>query len=154
MKRIALLTVTLILAFSELGYSKGRKGYNPRKKVTESTYAKMDGSEEDLLRAIDSRKRVKFLYAANLVVVEVLPDDNQGSRHQKWVVETSNGQQVMAVYNSDMCPRVPVEVGDRIGLAGEYIWTKQGGLIHWLHHDPRGGRPDGFVELEGNRYCD
>ncbi len=110
--------------------------------------------DSELIAAIRKGRSVQFLMAANLEVIQVLPDDTSGLQHQKWIVRLSNGQKVQAVYNSDMCPRVPVNEGDRVTLAGMFLMTGQGAMMHWLHHDPRGKRPDGFVELNGERYCD
>ncbi len=106
-----------------------------------------------LVQAVRKRRGVNFLQAQNLQVIQILPDDRQGREHQKFVVRLSDGSKVTAVYNLDMCERVPVKIGDQVGLAGQFIWTKQGGLVHWLHHDPSGRRPDGYVLHEGKSYC-
>ncbi|UYL09696.1 DUF3465 domain-containing protein [Bdellovibrio sp. SKB1291214] len=106
-----------------------------------------------IVRAMESHQRVNFVEGADMEVVQVLPDDTNGNQHQKWVVRLSNGKTMQAVYNSDMCPRVPVEIGDRVAMGGMFLWTNQGGLLHWLHHDPRGNRPDGYVMINGVYYC-
>lgn len=111
------------------------------------------GLDVELIDAVNDRRRVGFVKASGLLVIKILPDDTQGREHQKWVVQLSNGKQVQAVYNSDMCPRVPLKEGDIVEMGGEFIWTPQGGLLHWLHHDPRGNRPDGYVILDGTVYC-
>jgi hypothetical protein len=110
-------------------------------------------NDSQIVRAVEAHKRVNFVEGANMEVVQVLPDDTNGLQHQKWVVRLSNGKLLNAVYNSDMCPRVPVQVGDVVAMGGMFIWTNQGGLIHWLHHDPRGNRPDGYVMINGTYYC-
>ena len=111
------------------------------------------GSDAQIVDAVENQRRVNFVEGAGMVVVKVLPDDNSGLKHQKWVVRLSSGKLMQAVYNSDMCPRVPVRVGDVMSMGGMFIWTSQGGLLHWLHHDPRGNRPDGYVEIGGVYYC-
>ena len=62
---------------------------------------------------------------------------------------------MQAVYNSDMenCDRVPLKVGDMVSMGGQFIYTNEGPMLHWLHYDPRGNRPDGFVEVNGRFYC-
>ncbi|WP_374035172.1 DUF3465 domain-containing protein [Bdellovibrio bacteriovorus] len=110
-------------------------------------------SDSDLVRAVNDRRREDFVEGGSLTVVKVLPDDNSGLEHQKWVVRLSNGELMQAVYNLDMCPRVPLKVGDVIAMGGQFIWTNKGGLLHWLHHDPRGRRPDGYVYVNGQYYC-
>ncbi len=106
-----------------------------------------------IVDAVENQRRVDFVEGSGMVVVKVLPDDNSGLKHQKWMVRLSSGKLMQAVYNSDMCPRVPVREGDVISMGGMFIWTRQGGLLHWLHHDPRGNRPDGYVEVNGTYYC-
>lgn len=111
------------------------------------------GLHADLTAAIARRKGASYIQAGGLVVVKLLPDDRGGKRHQRFVVQMANGQLVTAIYNLDVCPRVPVAVGDVVALGGEFIWSQQRPLIHWLHHDPDGARPNGYVEHKGIRYC-
>lgn len=110
-------------------------------------------SDSDIIRAINDRRREHFIEGGSLVVTKLLPDDNSGLEHQKWVVRLSNGEKMQAVYNLDMCPRVPLKEGDVIAMGGEFVWTNKGGLLHWLHHDPRGRRPNGYVLVNGKFYC-
>jgi hypothetical protein len=116
--------------------------------------AAMASQHRELLNLISRRKSNVFVQAGGLKVVKLLPDDREGRPHQKFVVELADGKLMTAIYNLDMCPRVPVAVGDIVGLAGDFIWSQQRPIMHWLHHDPSGKRPTGFVELEGRRYCD
>lgn len=106
----------------------------------------------DLIRAVRDRKSVHFVSASDLPVVKLYPDDTHGNLHQKWVVQLSNGSQVVCVYNIDFADRVPLKRQDQVAIGGQFIWTKQGGLVHWLHEDPKKIRPDGYVDLDGQRY--
>lgn len=86
-------------------------------------------------------------------VSRILPDDNQGSRHQRFILKLANGQTVLVAHNIDLAPRVSgIAVGDSVTVAGEYEWNAKGGVIHWTHQDPSGGRLGGWIELNGNRY--
>ncbi len=85
-------------------------------------------------------------------VVRVLQDDNQGSRHQRLIVEIEPGLTVLIAHNIDLAPRAPVRKGDLLRFFGEYEWNERGGVIHWTHHDPQGRHPDGWLELNGRRY--
>lgn len=109
--------------------------------------------DAQIVSAVESHKRQNFVEGADMEVVQVLPDDTAGNQHQKWVVRLSNGKTMQAVYNSDMCPHVPVQVSDRVAMGGMFLWTNVGPMLHWLHHDPRGNRPDGYVMLNGVFYC-
>lgn len=110
-----------------------------------------DGQRQ-IAQAIASGRGLNFVIANNLRVVRLLPDDTQGRQHQKWIVALDNGQEFMAVFNTDICDRVPLKVGDVITMGGQYIYERDGGLLHWLHDDPKQNRPNGFVEVNGQRF--
>lgn len=120
---------------------------------SQSQVADEHASDGDIIRAVNDQRRVDYVEGGNMVVSKVLPDDRSGLQHQKWVVRLSNGKQMEAVYNLDMCPRVQIKEGDKIAMGGQFVWTNKGALLHWLHHDPRGNRPDGFVYANGKFYC-
>jgi hypothetical protein len=86
-------------------------------------------------------------------VVHVLPDDNKGSRHQRFLMDIDSGQTLLVAHNIDLAPRIEnLRKGDSVRFYGEYEWNDKGGVIHWTHHDPRGRHPDGWLEHNGRRY--
>lgn len=85
-------------------------------------------------------------------VDRILSDDNFGSRHQRFLVRVRSGRTVLVLHNIDLAVRVPIEIGDRLTLRGEYEWNEKGGAIHWTHHDPRNQRAGGWIEHRGVRY--
>lgn len=86
-------------------------------------------------------------------VVRILPDDLNGSRHQRFIVEIESGQTVLISHNIDLAPRIDgLEVGDGVRFNGEYVWNEKGGLVHWTHHDPRGKHVAGWVIHNGKTY--
>jgi hypothetical protein len=109
-------------------------------------------SQDDVIKAQTERRGLDFTTIDKVLVAEVLPDDLNGRTHQKWIVQLKNGSRVLCVYNTDVSDRVPLKIGDTVTLAGQYIWDRGGGLIHWLHEDPKDQRPDGYVELNGIKY--
>ena len=83
----------------------------------------------------------------------VLADDNEGSRHQRLIVELASGHTLLIAHNIDLAPRVAgVRSGDTLIFRGEYEWNQQGGVIHWTHHDPQGRHPDGWLRHRGRTY--
>lgn len=87
------------------------------------------------------------------VVTRILSDDNEGSRHQRFILRSPEGQTVLISHNIDLAPRVgDLKVGDTVSFFGEYIWNEQGGLIHWTHHDPAGRHVGGWLEHKGKMY--
>jgi hypothetical protein len=85
-------------------------------------------------------------------VSRLLRDDTRGSRHQKFLIELDGGHSLLVSHNIDLAPRVPVDVGDRVSVRGEYVWNDRGGLLHWTHHDPAGSTAGGWVRLRGETY--
>ena len=87
------------------------------------------------------------------IVIAVLPDDNDGSRHQKVLVKLSDGHTILIAHNIDLAPRIEViKKGDRLSFNGEFEWNDKGGVVHWTHHDPQNKHPHGWLEHLGQRY--
>lgn len=87
------------------------------------------------------------------IVVKVLPDDSDGSRHQRFLLRLASGQTLLVAHNIDIAPRVPsLESGDRVRFNGVYEWNAKGGVVHWTHRDPNGAHQAGWLEHDGERY--
>ena len=86
-------------------------------------------------------------------VERLLPDDREGSRHQRFILRLASGRTLLVAHNIDLAPRVDgLQKGDRLELYGEYEWNRQGGVIHWTHRDPRGNHAHGWIKHQGRRY--
>jgi hypothetical protein len=86
-------------------------------------------------------------------VKRTLPDDNNGSRHQRFILELGSGQTILVAHNVDIAPRIPrLQKGDEVAFRGEYEWSPQGGAIHWTHHDPNGRHSDGWLKHKDKIY--
>jgi hypothetical protein len=86
-------------------------------------------------------------------VIRLLPDDQSGSRHQRFLVQLASGQTLLISHNIDIAPRInELEVGNRVRFYGEYIWNSKGGIVHWTHRDPRGRHVAGWVIHNGKTY--
>jgi hypothetical protein len=84
------------------------------------------------------------------IVTRVLPDDNDGSRHQRFIVRLPTGGTVLISHNLDLAPRITsLEPGDAVAFSGVYEWNPRGGVIHWTHHDPSGRHPAGWLQHDG-----
>lgn len=86
-------------------------------------------------------------------VLRVLADDNEGSRHQRFILKLSSGQTLLVAHNIDLAPRISgLSVGDSVEFFGEYEWNATGGVIHWTHHDPQGTHVSGWLKYQGETY--
>lgn len=86
-------------------------------------------------------------------VLRLLPDDNDGSRHQKFILRLANQQTLLVAHNIDLAPRISdLKVGDRVEFYGEYEWTQKGGVMHWTHKDPRNKHAHGWLKHKGKVY--
>lgn len=86
-------------------------------------------------------------------VIRLLPDDNKGSRHQKFILKLKSKQTLLVAHNIDLAPRIDkLSVGDRIEFFGEYEWNSKGGVIHWTHKDPNNRHPHGWLKHQGIVY--
>jgi len=85
-------------------------------------------------------------------VVRLLHDDDDGSRHQRFILDTGGGRTLLVAHNLDLSERVPVSLGDRVNVRGMYEWNDLGGLLHWTHHDPQGVEDGGWVRHRSREY--
>jgi hypothetical protein len=87
------------------------------------------------------------------VVSRILKDDNDGSRHQKFILRLSSGQTLLIAHNIDLAQRIEsLQLGDSIQFFGEYEWNSKGGVVHWTHKDPNGHHIDGWLKHGGQIY--
>ena len=85
-------------------------------------------------------------------VIRILKDDNEGARHQKFILQLDGGHSVLVAHNIDLARRIPAREGVSLTVRGRYEWNDRGGVIHWTHHDPDGQEQGGWIEVGDVRY--
>ena len=87
------------------------------------------------------------------IVIRLLADDLNGSRHQRFILRLASGQTVLIAHNIDIAPRVAnLQKDDKVRFYGEYEWNEKGGVVHWTHRDPQGQHKDGWLRHDGRIY--
>lgn len=72
--------------------------------------------------------------------------------HEAFDADTAAGK-VEVVDNVGIAPAVRLSVGDRIEVRGEMVHDPgRFPVVHWIHYDPRGIHPGGFIRFRGRVY--
>ncbi len=112
-----------------------------------------DASGAQVLASLFQAERSGVMVEAAGRISRILPDDNKGSRHQRFIVRMDNGQTVLIAHNIDLAPRIAgLSEGRAIHFRGQYEWNERGGVVHWTHHDPNGRREGGWLRYDGREY--
>lgn len=109
------------------------------------------GDEELAIASAEHRSGIQVTGAGT--VVRLLPDDDEEGRHQRFILVLSSGQTLLVAHNIDVAPRIDsIQPGDSIEFSGVYEWNDQGGVVHWMHRDPRGDHQPGWLKHDGRLY--
>lgn len=123
----------------------------PSSDVPQTSYIEEHHNNTDLSQAF-ARKASGVQVQGEGVVVKVLPDDRQGSQHQRFILQVDQ-QTILIAHNIDLAPRLPgLAQGDQVVFYGEYEYNPKGGVVHWTHRDPAGRHIDGWLLYKGQRY--
>jgi cold shock CspA family protein len=143
---IALVISTLLLAMLVVaGLSAGSA------QVGQPSSAARSATPSDQTLAVAFRDQQSGVQVACAgVVTRVLADDNDGSRHQRFIVRLASGQTLLFAHNIDIAPRLTsLAPGDVVEFSGVYEWNSEGGVVHWTHHDPSGQHVAGWLKHKG-----
>lgn len=100
-----------------------------------------------------AKRESKVHVMGGAVVSKVLSDDNDGSRHQRFLIKLASGSTLLVAHNIDLAPRVEsIQAGDQIEFSGVYEWNAKGGVVHWTHRDPSGRHAAGWIKHGGRTY--
>lgn len=146
-RRKYLVVLTLFVAAAML------YGVVQNQDISVSSSPSVAESSESTIQTLYENRQSDVQVRGQGTVSKILPDDLEGSRHQRFIVELSSGQTLLIAHNIDLAPRVKqLEVGDRVEFYGEYEWNPQGGVVHWTHRDPAGRHAHGWLRHDGKIY--
>ncbi len=119
---------------------------------TQTGVAETTGAQAGVVETAYADRRSKVWVEVQGHIARLLADDQEGSSHQRFILELDSGHTVMVAHNIDLAKRVPLRKNDNIRLSGRYEWNDRGGVIHWTHHDPENRRKGGWIEFNGTVY--
>ena len=108
--------IWLMLAFLVVGYAASK--FSPeqayQQPIPTSAEQAYEQQQSDVQLTVEAQ------------VIKLLPDDLDGNRHQKFIIETMSGQTILVAHNIDLAPKiVDLKVGDTVRIYGEYEWNKK-----------------------------
>jgi hypothetical protein len=143
--------VKKLLIIAILGFA--LYGLYERNSVFIASFTEQGSAGDQLLKRAYENRQSNLQVAGSGVVVKILPDDLQGSRHQRFILRLPSGQTILISHNIDLAHRVDaLREGDTVEFCGEYEWNSKGGVVHWTHHDPDGIHKGGWVKHDGFTY--
>ena len=158
MKKLATYGVVLLCVL--LGYYQQRTNtgaatpQNHGNAVEQTSHIdQTDNGDNAAVEQAIAQRRSDVQVTAGGSVKKVLADDNQGSRHQRFLVELPSGHTLLVAHNIDLADRVAdLQPGEPIELHGVYVWNERGGVMHWTHRDPSGRHAAGWIKYKGRVY--
>ena len=150
MKKI--LLVAAVVAAFYVGYEKTSGPLQLTRSA--ATFADVgEPGSADAIQAAFNERRSGVQVQGEGVVSKLLADDNDGSRHQRFILALSSGQTILVAHNIDLAPRIAMlKSGDSVAFNGVYEWNAKGGVVHWTHHDPDGRHQSGWLKHAGQTY--
>lgn len=156
-----ILSILVLFAAALLGYGQldrsgdesARNGErNERRRDVTIDEPTSEREDRQFRSASDKVERAGQLEGVG-TVIKVLRDDNEGSRHQRFILRRESGQTVLVAHNIDVAPRIPeLRPGDGVAFFGEFEPNAKGGVVHWTHHDPAGRHVAGWLKHNGRTY--
>lgn len=158
MKNILILIISIlaVYAYVQNQDTTNRPNSSTVKKVDKKVlnfYQSKSSNTDDLLKKAFQNRFRSYQINGRGRVIKILPDDNKGSRHQKFIIKLNSNQTLLIAHNIDLAPRVQgVRIGSQIEFYGEYEYNSKGGVIHWTHHDPSNKHVSGWIKHNGKLY--
>lgn len=149
MKKLLLVAVALFIGYTIINFHNKASINNEPLSISENL---TENSDAIIASAFSNRENSIQVSGQGSVII-LLGDDNDGSRHQRFIIKLSSGHTLLIAHNIDLAPRInSLREGDLIQFYGEYEWNDKGGGIHWTHRDPNDSHAGGWLQHQGQRY--
>ena len=149
MKKLLILVAVIAAGYLYFNGQPGIHLHDARAPVS----GKSPGTTDSVIADAYANHKSNLQVSGEGTVTRLLPDDNKGGRHQKFIIALASGQTLLVAHNIDAAQRIgSLRTGDRIQFAGEYEWNDKGGVIHWTHRDRAGFHAAGWLKHKGQTY--
>lgn len=152
---IAGVIILLIAAYFGLDLSGHKQNQSPSSTIpaAQRNETTLSNNGVDTVKAAYEQRQSNVQVQGSGRVKAILRDDNDGSRHQKFVLVLKNGLSILVAHNIDLAPKISnLNKGDIVEFYGEYEYNPKGGVLHWTHHDPQGRHESGWLKHDGQIY--
>jgi len=85
-------------------------------------------------------------------VVRILALSREEPSAQQFVIRLDNGQNILVVHSRRAGGEVPLSIGSRVTVRGQYQWSETGGIMRYTYYDPTPRRRHGWIDYQGERY--
>lgn len=147
--------ILLIAAYFGLDLSGHKRNQSPSSVMPEAQHTEttLANNGVDTIKAAYEQRQSNVQVQGGGRVKAILKDDNDGSRHQKFILVLKNGLSILVAHNIDLAPKIPnLKKGDVVDFYGEYEYNPKGGVLHWTHRDPQNRHESGWLKHDGQIY--
>lgn len=147
--------ILLIAAYFGLDLSGNKQNQSPSSVMPEAQHTEttLANNGVDTIKAAYEQRQSNVQVQGSGRVKAILRDDNDGSRHQKFILVLKNGISILVAHNIDLAPKIPnLKKGDIVDFYGEYEYNPKGGVLHWTHRDPQNRHESGWLKHDGQIY--
>ncbi|MGR2824295.1 DUF3465 domain-containing protein [Acinetobacter sp. 1124_18A] len=147
--------VLLIAAYFGLDLSGHKQNQSPSSAIPEAKHTEttLSNNGVDTIKAAYEQRQSNVQVQGSGRVKAILRDDNDGSRHQKFILVLKNGLSILVAHNIDLAPKISnLKKGDVVDFYGEYEYNPKGGVLHWTHRDPQSRHESGWLKHDGQIY--
>jgi len=147
--------ILLIAAYFGLDLSGHKQNQSPSSVMPEAQHTEttLSNNGVDTIKAAYEQRQSNVQVQGSGRVKAILRDDNDGSRHQKFILILKNGLSILVAHNIDLAPKIPnLKKGDFVDFYGEYEYNPKGGVLHWTHRDPQNRHESGWLKHDEQIY--